>query len=93
MAGVNPQSSREELTQLLTNLVPTQTQVSGFVKNGRVDLHQAFNEVNRRASEISCENFECSFERFEGLATENGNLTSSITREAITILPGEMHGY
>jgi hypothetical protein len=69
MAGVNPQSSREELTQLSTNVVLTQTQASGFVKNGRVDLNQAFNEVNRRASEIGCENFECSFERFEGLAT------------------------
>jgi hypothetical protein len=42
MAGVNPQSSREELTQLSTNVVPTQTQMSGFVKNGKVDLNQAF---------------------------------------------------
>ena len=48
MSGVNPQSSREELTQLSTDVVPTQTQMSGFVKNGRVDLNQAFNEVNRR---------------------------------------------
>ena len=93
MAGVNPQSSREELTQLSTNVVPTQTQMSGFVKNGRVDLHQAFNEVNRRASEIGCENFECSFERFEGLATECGNVTVGTAREVITILEGEMRGY
>ena len=42
MAGVNPQSSREELTQLSTNVVPTQTQMSGFVKNRKVDLNQAF---------------------------------------------------
>ena len=42
MAGVNPQSSREELTQLSTDVVPTQTQMSGFVKNGKVDLNQAF---------------------------------------------------
>ena len=58
-----------------------------------MDLHQVFNEVNRRTSEISCENFECSFERFEVLATENCNVTSSTTREAITILQGEMHDY
>ena len=40
------------------NVVPTQTQVSEFVKNGEVDLHTAFNEVNRRASEIGCANFD-----------------------------------
>ena len=94
MTGVNPQSNREELTQLSTNMVgPTQTQVSGFVKNGKVDLHKCLDEVNRRASEIGCENFECSFERFQGLATECGNVTVGTAREAITILEGEMRGY
>ena len=93
MAGVNPQSSREELTQLLTDVVPTQTQMSGFVKNCKVDLHKCLNEVNRRASEIGCTDFECSLERFRALATENGELTSTTAREAITILQGEMHGY
>ena len=89
MAGVDPQSSREELTQLSTNLVPTQTQMSGFVKNGKVDLNQAFNEVNRRG----CETFDCSFDRFKELATECGEIKESGVREAITILQGEMHGY
>ena len=42
---------------------------------------------------IGCENFDCSFERFEGLATECGNLTTSTTREAISILEGEMRGF
>jgi len=93
MAEVNPQSSREELTQLSTNVVPTQTQVSGFVKNGKVDLNQAFNEVNRRASAIGCETFDCSFDRFKGLATECGEIKESGVREAITILQGEMQGY
>ena len=93
MAGVNPQSSRKELTQVSTNVVPTQTQMSGFVKNGKVDLHKCLNEVNRRASEIGCTNFECSIERFRALATENGKLTNITAREAITILQGEMHGY
>jgi len=93
MFGVNPQSSRQQLTQLSTNVVQTQTQASGFVKNEKVDLHTAFNEVNRRASEIGCENFECSFERFEGLATECGNVTVGTIREAITVLEGEMPGY
>ena len=93
MAGVNPQSSREELIQLSTYVIPTQTQMSGFVKNGKVDLNQAFNEVNRRASAIGCETFDCSFDRFKRLATECGEIQESGVREAITILQGEMQGY
>lgn len=93
MAGVNSQSSREELTQLSTDVVPTQTQMSGFVENGKVDLHKCLDEVNHRASEIGCTDFECSLERFKALATENGKLTSTTAREAITILQGEMQGY
>jgi len=93
MSGVNPQSSREELTQLSTDVVPTQTQISEFVKNGKVDLNQAFSEVNRRASAIGCETFDCSFDRFKELATECGEIKDNGVREAITILQGEMHGY
>ena len=93
MSGVNPQSSREELTQLSTDVVPTQTQISEFVKNGKVDLNQAFSEVNRRASAIGCETFDCSFDRFKELATECGEIKESGVREAITILQGEMQGY
>jgi len=93
MAGVNPQSSREELTQLSTNVVPTQTQMSGFVKNGQVDLQKSLDEVYRRAAAIDCENFECSFERFKALATECGEIDETIVREAITILQGEMHRF
>jgi hypothetical protein len=88
MARVNPQSSREELTQLSTNVVPTRPQISGFLKNGEMDLHKCLDEVYRRASEIGCTGFECSPERFKALAMENGT-----AREAITILQGEMHGY
>lgn len=91
MAEANPQSSREELTQVSTNVVPTQTQMSGFVKNEQVDVHQCLNEVNQRALAIGCTDFECSLERFKALATENGKLTTA--REAITILQGEMLGY
>ena len=72
---------------------PTQTQVSTFVKNGKLDLQAAFDEVNRRASEIGCENFKCSFERFKALATENGKINAQSTREAISALQGEMLGY
>ena len=93
MAGVNPQSSREELTQLSTYVVPTQTQMSGFVEKGEVNLHKCLDEVNRRASEIGCTDFECSLERFKALATEDGTLTNTTAREAITILQGEMYGY
>ena len=78
--------------EISTN-VPTQIQAAKFVKNGKVDLQRAFDEVNRRASVINGENFDCSFERFKDLATECGNCTPSTTREAITILEGEMRGY
>jgi hypothetical protein len=93
MAAGNPQSSREELTQLSTHVVPTKTQMSGFVKNGEIDLHKCLDEVNRRASEMGCTDFECSLERFEALATENGEVKNGTAREAITILQGEMEGY
>jgi hypothetical protein len=93
MAGMNPQSSREELTQLSTNVVPTQTQVSGFVKNGKIDLHKCLDEVNRRASEIGCTDFECSLERFKALAMENGRVDDNSAREAISVLNGEMLGF
>ncbi|MGK0366829.1 MAG: hypothetical protein ACI85O_003906, partial [Saprospiraceae bacterium] len=80
--------------QLSTYVIPSKTQMSGFIKNnGDVDLDQCLNEVNRRASEIGCTNFVCSIERFEALATEDGELTNSTAREAITILQGEMEGY
>jgi len=67
--------------------------MSGFVENGKVDLHKCLDEVNRRASEIGCTDFECSLDHFKALATENGKLTSTTAREAITILQGEMQGY
>ena len=79
--------------EISTNVMPTQIQAAKFLKNGKVDLQQAFDEVNRRASVISCGNFDCSFERFKGLATECGNCTPSTTRDAITILEGEMRSY
>ena len=65
----NSQSSREKLTQLSTEVVQTQTQMSSFQKNGDVDLNKCLKEVDRRAAEIGCTNFECSLERFKELAT------------------------
>ena len=79
--------------QVSTNVIPTQTQASGFVKNGQVDLKKSLDEVYRRAAAIGCENFECSFERFKALATECGEIDETSVREAITILQGEMHGF
>ena len=73
--------------------IPTQIQAANFVKNGKVDLPLAYLEVNRRASVIGNENFDCSFQRFKDLATECGTSKPSTVREAITILEGEMHGY
>lgn len=69
-----------------------QTQIEGFVKNGKVDLSNCYYEVNCRALEIGCTDFECSFERFEALAMENDDVTSKTAREAITIFQGEMNG-
>ena len=80
--------------EISTNLMPTQIQAAKFVKkDGSIDLQQAFDEVKRRASVIGCGNFDCSFGRFEGLATECSEPDTGSTREAITILEGEMRGY
>jgi len=80
--------------EISTNVMPTQIQAAKFAKtDGRINLQQAFDEVNRRALVIGCENFDCSFERFKGLATECGETDTGSTREAISILEGEMRGY
>ena len=78
MTEVNPRSSREELTQLSIDVIPTQTQMSGFVENGKVNLHKCLDEVNRKTAEIGCTDFEYSLERFKVLATENGELTEQL---------------
>lgn len=69
-------------------------QAAKFVKKDRsIDLEQAFDKVKRRAAMIDCKNFDCSFERFQRLATECGKFNTTSTREVITILEGEMRGY
>ena len=88
-----PRSVSNKSTALQLSQNPTKSQVAEFVKNGKVDLRASFQEVARRASEIGCEYFECSFERFKSLSTECGKIKKSSVREAITILQGEMHGY
>lgn len=90
---LDSQSESDSESESSCEVMPTQMQAAKFLKNGKVDLQRAFDEVNRRASMIGCENFDCSFERFKGLATECGNFSLSTTREAITILEGEMRGY
>lgn len=55
---------------------PTQTQVSGFVKNGNLDLRAAYQEVCRRTSQ--CDNFNCSFERFKPLSLPKRPFCTSI---------------
>lgn len=90
---VRLQSSREDLTQVSTNRVPTQTQMSGFVKNEKVDLRKCLDEVNRRAAALNRTDFECSYERFKELATENGEITRTTAREAVSVLEGEIRGY
>ena len=70
-----------------------QTQVSGFVKNGKVDLRKCYDEVMRRSKSLHCENWSCEFERFKSLAMENGRVDENSAREAITVLNGEMLGF
>lgn len=45
--------SESNSTQISNNVIPTQTQVAGFVKNGQVDLHQALDEVYRRSNPLA----------------------------------------
>jgi hypothetical protein len=70
-----------------------QTQISSFVKNGKVDLHECHYKVIRRSKSLHCKNWKCGFERFKSLATENGKVNDNSAREAITILNGEMLGF
>ena len=73
---------------------PIQTQVSGFVKDGKIDLHKCYDEVMRRAKALGCDNWwHCEFERFASLARENGIASRNSAREAISILNGEMLGF
>ena len=53
---MNLQSSRKELTQLSTDVIPTQTKMSRFVTNGEINLYKCLNELNRRASEQKLRN-------------------------------------
>ena len=48
------QSSREDINQMS---IYNKTQISGFVRNDKIDLHPCLDEVNRRASEIGCIDF------------------------------------
>ncbi len=56
-----------------------QMQVSSFrFQNGRMNLHAAYQEVQRRAQAIGNKNFHYSFQRFQALAQE-GTTTSEVT--------------
>ena len=70
-----------------------QTQVSGFVKNDKVDLRKCYDEIMRRSKSLDCENLSCEFERFKSLAMENSRVDENSAREAITVLHGEMLGF
>jgi len=69
------------------------SKMSGFVKNGKVDLRKCYDEVMRRSKSLHCENWSCEFERFKSLAMENGRVDENSAREAITVLNGEMLGF
>ena len=52
-------------------------------------MHEAYQEVLRRAAKLGAENFDCSFQRFKELSTEYREPTEVGVREAITGLQGE----
>ena len=67
--------SRESLTQVSNDVIPIRAQISQFVDaNDDVYVEKCLNELNRRAKELDCLDFECSIERFKELATEDGSL-------------------
>ena len=92
IARMDESSDSEEESE--SNQCPVnKTQAASFVKNGVVDLHEAYQEVLRRAAKLGAENFDCSFQRFKELSTEYREPTEVGVREAITGLQGEMLGY
>lgn len=67
------------------------TQASTFVDNNdRIDLVAAYKEVLRRAQ--SSPDFNCSFERFKALCTEDSKINVGNIREAISALQLEADG-
>lgn len=76
-------------------------QVSRLIKNFdnndiqekiRENLHECYEEVNRRAESLNCKDFNCTFDRFRELAQENGEIELRGIREAISVLQLEMEG-
>jgi hypothetical protein len=70
----------------------TQPQMEDFMVNGNVDLKQSFNELNRRLEAMGRPNSNCSFERFETLSKENGQLSKRSAREGLSVAHAE-EGY
>ena len=96
--GQPKSKSKSELKGTTSNHVsmsamPTHVEASEFVKNNELDFQKGYQEVERRAAAIGCQNFKCSFERFKDLSTECGNCTVTSLREAFSVLQGEMHGH
>lgn len=60
--------------------------------NKKIDGEELYNQVNKLNRKLInvYENFERSFEQFEGLATECDNVTIGISRKAIIILKGKI---
>lgn len=75
MSGVNPQSSREKLTQLSTDVVPTQTQMSGFVKNSLLETRNLQISNEKFLTEVICDEHLDSF-FFRNLSLINLNFTN-----------------
>ena len=73
-----------------------QAQILQFSKeDGNVDLRKCYEEVQRRAKTIGCQDWwSCSYTRFQALAMDpKQRPTYKSAREAITVLNGEMLGY
>lgn len=58
----------------------TETQMSRFLKDKKVNLTKCLEEVRNRAPEIGCKDFECSLERFRALSIEENGLVTPTGR-------------
>ena len=93
LVPIQPTGSSENANFENTNS-KAQSQIDGFVKYDTIDLKAAYNEMQRRASNIDNKDWQgCSFQRFKELSTEDGTITFGSTCEAISGLQGEMLGY
>jgi hypothetical protein len=91
-----PQSTIMDLvTQASNDSIPNKTQINNFLEEDgiTVNVQKCLDELNRRAEAIGAVDFQCSYQRFVELSTENGEFTRQGAREALSALQGEIEGF